>query len=150
MLVRNTLQDCQKNYLNGLSGSKAFTIIGGTGAVNNNIEKELSAYGTVDRIGGSTRYETSVNVAKKLFANPKAAVLAYGQTFPDGLCGGALAHAIGGPLILVANGRTQYAEAYLKENGVEVGAVLGGPALISDASAKEIYNMSGNERIIVI
>ena len=104
------------------------------------MRRSLTAYGKVSRIGGQNRFETSVNVARALFDKPQAAVLAYGQTFPDGLCGGALAHSMNGPLILVANGKTQYAEAYMKEKGISAGAVLGGPALISDASANAIFS----------
>ena len=137
LLVRGTLQDSQKNHLKSLNGP-TFDIIGGTGAVSDSIKNELKAYGTTLRIEGSTRFETSVNVAKKFFDSPNAAVLAYGQTFPDGLCGGALAHAIGCPLILAGNGKTQFAEAYAHEKGIHYGAVLGGPTLISDESAESI------------
>ena len=66
-------------------------------------------------------------------------MLAYGANFPDGLCGGSLANAMGGPLILTGNGKTDAAVKYAKENGIEVGAVLGGPTLISDQSVDAIF-----------
>jgi putative cell wall-binding protein len=149
LLVKNTLQPVQKEYLNSLEGDLVFDIIGGTGAVSDAVMKELNAYGSTNRTGGATRYETSVNVAKKFFDDPEVGVLAYGQDFPDGLCGGALAHAFGGPLILTANGRTDAAVEYANETGMKFGAVLGGPTLISDASAKDIYNMGSNDKIEV-
>ena len=139
LLVRTSLLDSQKNYLKLSGGGKNFYIIGGTGAVSDIIMNQLSVYGTTERIGGSTRYETSVNVAKKFFNMPESAVLAYGQSFPDGLCGGALAYELGGPLILTAEGKTDFAAAYRKEADVLDGVILGGPTLISDKSITEIF-----------
>ncbi len=138
LLVKNGLQACQTEYLEGKTGL-SFEIIGGTGAVNASVESDLGTYGTVERIGGSTRFETSVNVAKKFFLTPESCVLAYGMDFPDGLCGGALAHAMNGPLILTANNRTQAATAYVYRTDIKDVKVLGGPALISDASVKLIF-----------
>ena len=139
LLTKQSLNDSQKQYLRSLGGSANFVIIGGTGAVSEGIKDELAKYGTTERVGGSTRYETSVNVARRFFDEPETAVLAYGQTFPDGLCGGALAYTINGPLILAAEKKTEFAEAYAAENGIHYGAVLGGPALISDASADAVF-----------
>ena len=140
LLVKNSLQDSQQQYLKSLNETMTFYIIGGTGAVSDQVKKELIAYGTASRIGGSTRYETSVNVARKFFNSSKAAVLAYGKDFPDGLCGGALAYSERVPLILAANGKTEFVAAYADENAIHVGTVLGGPALISDASVDLIFD----------
>ena len=142
ILVQNTLQNNQKKYLASMTGDKDIYIIGGTGAVSDKVKNELSAYGTTTRIGGKTRYETSANVAKQFFDNAPVGVLAYGQNFPDGLCGGALAYSMGGPLILTSNGNTKAAETYAKQAGMVYGAVLGGPSLISDTSAKKIFGCS--------
>lgn len=139
LLVKNTLQDGQKEYLESLGEGLTFTIIGGTGAVSDSMKNELNAYGTTDRINGSTRFETSVNVARRYFLTPESCVLAYGMDFPDGLCGGAVAHAMGGPLILAANNRTQFATAYVYRTDISRAIVLGGPALISDQSVDLIF-----------
>lgn len=141
LLVSNALEDIQKNYLESTIVEDIY-IIGGSGAVSDRIKNELSAYGTTTRIGGATRYETSVNVARRFFDNPPAGVLAYAQNFPDGLCGGTLAYAMGGPLILTSNYNPMVAEVYAEEQGMVYGAVLGGPALISDSSAKRIFRCS--------
>ena len=148
VLVKNAIQPSQKAYVDSLKGKKFF-IIGGTGAVNSDIEAYFKGLGEVTRIGGATRYETSVNVAKAFFAEPKAAVLAYGANFPDGLCGGSLANAMGGPLVLSANGKSDQAAAYAKEYGIGDGAVLGGPTLIDDSSVRTIFRMGEADEIIV-
>ena len=149
ILVKNAIQDNQKSYLNSLKGKK-FYIIGGTGAVNASVENALKGYGETARVWGSTRYETSANVAREFFDNPEAAVLAYGENFPDGLCGGSLANSMGGPLLLVANNRPVTAPAeYAAENGVVYGAVLGGPALISDTNARTVFGLNPTAEIVV-
>ncbi len=141
VLVKNAVQESQKEYLATLEGKK-FVMIGGTGAVNADIEAYFKGLGTVERIAGTDRYETSANVAKRFFSEPQGAVIAYGANFPDGLCGGSLANAMGGPLLLSANNRSAQAAAYANASGIRTGAVLGGPTLISDDSARAIFDVA--------
>jgi len=148
ILVKDDIQNSQKSYLNSLKGKK-FYIIGGSGAVSTKIESALKGYGTVERLWGSTRYETSTAVANKFFSEPKAAVLAYAQNFPDGLCGGSLANSMGGPLLLVENGKVTAAEKYTNKKGVVCGVILGGQTLISDVSARTVYGLRPTAEIVV-
>jgi putative cell wall-binding protein len=138
LLVKNEIQASQKDYVGTLKGKK-FYLIGGTGAVNGGLESYFKSLGSVTRIGGATRYDTSVNVAKTFFKEPKTAVLAFGANFPDGLCGGSLAYAMGGPLLLAANGKTAQSKQFVSDNGIYNGVILGGPALISDSSVYQVF-----------
>ena len=146
ILVKNTVQSSQKNFINSLKG-KRFYIIGGTGAVNTSMEKVFAGLGETSRIGGATRYETSANVARTFFKDPSGAVLAYGQNFPDGLCGGPMAYSMGGPMILAARGKTNAAIAYSDAAGIYSGVILGGPTLISDADARAMLGLPSNAEI---
>lgn len=137
LLVGKSLNDAQKALLSKCSGK--FVIIGGESAVNKAVEETLKTMGTVTRLGGSNRYETSVLVAKRFFQTPTTAVLAYAKNFPDGLCGGPLAYAMGAPLILTATGSEAQAAAYTAEKGITSGYVLGGAGLISDNSCQMIF-----------
>ena len=148
LLVKNVIQPSQKAYVESLKGKK-FYLIGGTGAVNADIEKYFRGLGSVTRLGGATRFDTSVKVAETFFTNPNGAVLAYGQDFPDGLCGGSVANAMGGPLLLATSGKSSQAAAYAKANGIKYGAVLGGPTLINDAAVRTIFQMSVSDKIWV-
>lgn len=125
LLVNKALTEEQKSWLSSLSGKK-FYILGGTGAVSTDIENELKAYGTVERIGGSNRYETSVLIAEKFFSSPSSIVLASSSIFADGLCGGPLALKKGAPLILTKTGSESAAKAYAQKYGIHEGLVLGG------------------------
>lgn len=148
LLVKGALTNEQKDYLKDVKGS-TFTIIGGSGAVSDALMNEVKAYGAAERVWGQNRYETSVEVAKKYFDGAKVGVLAYGDNFPDGLCGGVLANTIGGPLVLTGNGKTDEAVKYAGETGMKSGMVLGGPTLISDDSAKAIFHLGADAEIIV-
>ena len=147
LLVKTSLTDAQKNFLKDTTGKKI--IIGGTAAVNANIENALKAYGTVERLAGNTRYETSVLVAKFFFRAPKQAVLAYAQNFPDGLCGGALAYQLDSPLILTATGKDAAAVSYAADNGIRAGYALGGTGLISDQILRKVFAMAADAVITV-
>ena len=152
LLVNNKtgkLTDAQEAYLKTLSTSK-FYIIGGENAVPASIEKAVKTFGSVERIGGATRYETSVMVADKFTSNPEAIVLAYGQNFPDGLCGGPLAAKMNAPLILVEDGQEASAAEYAKVYGIESGVVLGGSGLVSDTTVRNVFNMGADEEIIAV
>lgn len=137
LLVSEELSEEQKTYLSELSVGR-FYIIGGEAAVNDSVEEELKSFGEVSRIGGATRYDTSVLVANTFVEQPKAVVLAYAMNFPDGLCGGVLAESMNAPLILTTNGNESAAKNYVKGHGISKGAVLGGTKLISNKTVNNI------------
>ena len=147
LLVSNKLNEEQLEFIKGLNGKKI--ILGGTSAVSARVENQLKELGTVERIGGATRYETSVLIAERFFSNPDAVVLAYAQNFPDGLCGGPLADSINAPLILTASGKESVAAAYVKLQPVSQAYVLGGPTLINDKAVRNILELSATEVIPV-
>ena len=148
LLVKDNLYGSQKNFLNSVRGGNIY-VIGGKVAVSEKLAGELAAYGTVRRIDGATRYETSVNVAKTFFADAEHVVIAYGNNFPDGLSGGPLAYALGAPLILTADGKDGVAASYTAEAKIDSGVVLGGTGLISDNVVRKICQMDNNAKIPV-
>ena len=145
LLVGGSLTEEQKAFLATTSGK--FVIIGGTGAVSQKVEDQLNEIGTAERVKGKTRYETSVVIAERYFGSPKAAVLAYAQGFPDGLCGGPLAMNMGAPLILTSNESPAAADAYIE--GITVGAVTGGTGRITDDTVRAIFDLAEDVQIPV-
>ena len=140
LLVGDTISPEQKAYMNGLSIDELF-IIGGAGAVNASVESTAKRYGTVERLAGQSRYDTSVAVAKKFFSGETdTAVIAYGQNFPDGLAGGPLAMSLGAPLLLAENGSYNQAAGFVKSEGIQKGVVMGGTSLISNQVFSRIIN----------
>ena len=108
------------------------------------IESEVQAYGVVERVGGLTRYETSVEIAKVFFDNPEKL-----KNFPDGLSAGPLAVCMDAPLVLTNTGNESAAIAYAQQVGISTGAVLGGPTIISDNTVRTIFTMDANSEIVV-
>ena len=140
LLVGKTLTQEQRSFLSRAGGS--YTIIGGTGAVSAAVEKELRSYGSVNRLKGENRYQTSVLVAFRFFPAASDAVVAYAWNYPDGLCGGPLAYYLGAPLLLT-DSVDATAGAYAFEHRIQTGYVLGGDSLITDDAARRIFSLLG-------
>jgi putative cell wall-binding protein len=139
LLVNDTLNEAQKNFLAIKSGLH-FTIFGGESVVSADVAKDLSEYGSVDRIAGKDRYETAALAAENYTTD--TVVLTYGLNYPDGLCGGPLAHAFGAPVMLTTNNAINQtaAQAAATKIGATKPIVLGGETLVSDDSVLNIIN----------
>ena len=138
LLVKDKLTAEQKDFLSNYNDKKIY-ILGGTNAVNKTVEGELGEYGTIKRLNGANRYETSVKIAEEFLKDADTLVIAVGDNFPDGLCGGALAYQIGAPVILVKDGRADYAKKLVEKKHIEKGVVLGGTNALKDTLINEIF-----------
>lgn len=144
------LMEEQKAVLDHFKNGKIY-ILGIPGAVTEENENAIRAYAEnaeVVELKGKDRYETSVNVAKEFFAGSDKAVITTGTNFPDGLCGGTLAAAIGAPMILTKDADT-YAPAYADSIEIVSGYVLGGTNAVSDELAESIFSLENTDRIII-
>lgn len=133
----------QKEILNHFRNGKVY-IVGGKNAVNEKCEEEIKkcvGADNVERIQGSGRYATSVEIAKKFFENSQKAVVATGENFPDGLCGGPLAAASNAPLLLTKEGNTK-ASQYAVEQKISAGYVLGGANAVKNDVVNELFDLS--------
>ena len=138
----------QTAFLKSVAGKKV-TIIGGVGAVSAEIEEAIEAIMGVeaDRIAGQMRHNTSVMIAQKYFDAPDFALITYAKNFPDGLAGGPLAYAMGAPLILTDAGYETIANAYIAEESIENGYVLGGVAAVSDETTRNVFGLDADDEI---
>ena len=137
MLVDDMLSDEQKKLIKSLDSGNV-TIIGGYKSVNNNIENACKSLAPTIRIYGEDRYKTSLAIAKHFFKNSKSAVFAYGDNFPDGLCGGVLAEKMNAPLLLINENNYDFAKQYVKENTMNKFVVLGGNRMIPNRTINYI------------
>lgn len=145
LLVDKELTAQQVEFLEGTS--KRFVILGGTAAVSEAVEEALDTIGEVTRVKGKNRYETSTVIAQRYFSAPNCVVLAYGEAFPDGLCGGPLALVAGAPLILANNNNLSAADAFVE--GIRYGYVTGGTGRLTDATVREIFDADPNCVVVV-
>jgi immune inhibitor A len=81
------------------------TVAGGTVAIPTSVEKAIEAVGfTVRRIGGATRVDTALMLAREAQAHGagvQPVILANAYNYPDALAAGPAAHAMGGVLVTV-------------------------------------------------
>ncbi|MBQ1477627.1 MAG: BMP family ABC transporter substrate-binding protein [Erysipelotrichaceae bacterium] len=116
-----------------------FYIIGGEGAVSKEIETSVSGISEVTRVKGKGRQETSAEIARTFFKEPKTVVLANSQNYPDGLCAGPLAYVLGGPILLVTEGKEAAAQQYVEDNGISTGYITGGNSAVKDETAGTVF-----------
>ena len=111
----------------------ALTIVGGTDAVSAGVSRSLSTVGTVGRISGTDRFDTSQKLNKAAFTSAGQVYLATGSAFPDALAGAALAGARRSPLYVVHGGCIPPAiRADLATFAAPAVTLLGGPNALSE------------------
>ncbi len=139
----NALTPAQIDFLKA-NADNTYTIIGGTAAVSADLEAAIAEHVNteVKRISGKTREATSVAVAEQFCAKASTAVLAFSRNFPDGLCGGPLAWALGAPLLLTNVGYEQVTNGYISAKGITSGYVIGGSAALSDATVNAAFGIT--------
>ncbi|MCT8977818.1 cell wall-binding repeat-containing protein [Clostridium sp. CX1] len=131
----NKLPETTKAELRRLK-SRFIIIVGGEGVVSKEIETELNKVALenvgvlkimpkVMRIGGSDRFETSVNVAKAI-ENSTSAVIANGYEYADSLSISSIAAAKGIPILLTdKNKLPEKVSAYLSEKKLTDSYIVG-------------------------
>lgn len=128
------------NELSRLKAKKAF-IIGGTGSVSSKVEDAIKNKGIeIERISGNDRYDTSVEIAKKVGAN-NGVVIAKGDDFADALSAAPIAASKEMPIILVPKDKvTDTLQNYLKDNNISKTYVIGDKDIINDDIVKQFPN----------
>jgi len=121
-------------------------VAGGVAAVSDAVVAELVEMGFgVERISGEDRYETSAEVAERLFPLATEVVLATGTNFPDALAGAAMAGRSGAPVLLVGDTLPDAVRDYFEDRVGQITAVyvLGGDAVVPDAVLAEVKAILG-------
>lgn len=160
----------QKNkypvFLSGKSGLDASTvkdikgygftnivIAGGSAAVPNSVIAQLKSAGVSEsnivRLGGATRYQTSLEIAKYASSHgslqPTTPVFATGENFPDALAGGVLAGVKNSPLLLVSPDTAVNHDALNWINSTSLftntAYVLGGTDAVSETVSADIASV---------
>ena len=133
------LPTAQKSSLAALTGIKRFLIVGGTARVSRATGTYLTQLaaqrgGSVERLSGSTRYETSAAVAtyavKNLGFRWDGAAFTSGQTPYDALAGGPLQGKNRSVLLLADGGSTASVSSVPKQSITSNIAFLGGYASV--------------------
>lgn len=129
--------------------AKNVVILGGTGALSSEVEKELRGLELkVERIAGKNRYDTAAKIAKRMGGNPEKAIVAYGQNFPDALAVASYAAMNGYPILLTDKEKIPNETGQALDNIKET-ILVGGTQVISNSVMKNLPDprrISGKNR----
>ncbi len=141
MLVKDELTKEQKAYLKSISGLEIW-VLGGTDAISSELYDSLDACcDDIERVAGSTRYETAAKFSEQIFNYMSSAIVVIGNNFPDGLAAGPPAYMFDAPILLI-NGKTQdhrAAKRIMDSYDIGSGFVLGGPTLITTNTVLSLF-----------
>ena len=144
LLVGDELSSAQKSFLGGYKNRNIY-ILGGTGAVSGGIESALRSYGSVTRLGGADRYETSYKVANYFYKNAtKGVFLATGDGAADGLVAGPIAMKKAYPILLVNKANYKKANKFVKENQIGNAVIMGGQGAIPTSVASQAISWTSS------
>ena len=121
-------------------------ILGGTGAVSDNVVGTLSYYttGGVFRQSGSDRFSTAAAISAGWAPGVPVVYVATGLNFPDALAGAAAAGALGVPILLTMTDSVP-AATVVELQRLQPGkiVILGGTGAVSDDVASQLRAYSG-------
>ena len=127
-------------------------LIGGTAAVNADVEAELATHGEVTRVAGTNRDETALEVARlgdadadgTLDNGATTAIVASSGDFVGAVVAGPVSAAAGWPLILTnPDELSPAASTTITELGITDVIVAGGPAYVSNDVAGALTALDG-------
>ena len=104
LLVSNDgINQSTANFIKSLGNIHNVTIVGGEISVNQSVKSQIEALTNkrVTRLAGVDRYESSVEVAKRVNANPAEVITTSGEVFADALVSSTVAQKIKAPILLV-------------------------------------------------
>ena len=104
LLVSNDgLSTSTVNFIKSIGNIDNVTIVGGEISVNQSVKNQIEALTKkrVTRLAGVDRYESSVEVAKRVNANPAEVITTSGEVFADALVSSTVAQKIKAPILLV-------------------------------------------------
>lgn len=104
LLVSNDgLSTSTVNFIKSIGNIDNVTIVGGEISVNQSVKNQIEALTKkrVTRLAGVDRYESSVEVAKRVNPNPAEVITTSGEVFADALVSSTVAQKIKAPILLV-------------------------------------------------
>ncbi len=118
--------------------------VGGESVIPETLVKGLKNY--KGRIFGETRYETGIEVAKKL-GTERNILIASGENFPDALAASALAIEKDMNIILTRKNKiSESSKRYLQENKDKLVYFVGGDAAVSNTVKEEVFSLLGKNK----
>jgi putative cell wall-binding protein/peptidoglycan/xylan/chitin deacetylase (PgdA/CDA1 family) len=138
-----------KNELTRLRPGR-IVVVGGTSVVTGTVLEQLRPYttGTVTRVSGGTRFDTSAAVSRSAFPSADVVYVSTGRNWPDALSAGAAAVVQGAPVLL--SDTTVVPAVVLAEidrlNPSRI-MLVGGATAVSETAAGQLRTIAPTERV---
>lgn len=133
-----------KDYIDANLAKKGTVyILGGTGAVASSFEKSLKDF-DVKRLGGSSRYDTNIEILKEASVNEEDLLVCTGEDFADSLS----ASAAGKPILLTAkSGINNTQKKYLDTLKTKDIYLIGGTGVISEKISEQMKSYDQDKTV---
>lgn len=149
LLVDSTAQGSSEAFsyiLQHLNFSGTVHIIGGEGIIGQDFIDRLNqnGYKNIDRIGGTDRYATDLQIAQKLnVAKGTPVVIASGENFPDALSISSIASSKGYPILLVGSdgNLAQGIKNFLTTDQPSQVYIVGGTGVVSEGIKAQVQSL---------
>ena len=145
----NSLTTATTNELKRLGTKKVF-LVGGEGVLGNGVINALKNIGitNITRLGGNSRYDTALQVAKYIDANIydiSEVFLVYGEGEADALTAGAISGQKNIPILLTGTKSiNSQVKSFLSSESLQNAYVIGGTGVISDNALNELNSITAN------
>lgn len=147
LVTKDTISDSVKSELLKVKPSKVY-IIGMQGAVSDALENQIAELtsldsGSIVRLGGADRYETSIVVANNFNMSGRSACITTGNNFPDALAGSIYAANYNAPIILTDVKLSDSAKEYLRSKKLTDVTIFGGEGAVSKEVEQDLLQIFG-------
>ncbi|APF28009.1 cell wall binding repeat 2 family protein [Clostridium sporogenes] len=108
-------------------------LVGGTTSVNAEdivVNTRVDDQMIVNRLFGSNRYETNLEILKK-FGATDTIIIASGENFPDAISATPLCKKYNAPLMLVNDDLTGLQQSFIYHNGIKKAIIVGGSSVVN-------------------
>ena len=102
----------------------------------------------VDKIAGETRYDTSLDISKKVYSTSEKVYLVSGEKFPDALSSAALAGKGDGPILLINDNNIDKILSEINRLGAKEIVFVGGNS-ISKANEEKVKEFAESKSSVV-
>ena len=135
LLTNKYNESIVKEYIkeNLKPGGKIY-LLGGPGAVSQNLENSLKFTYGVERLGGSDRFETNINILNKAGIGDEELLICSAWDFADSLS----SSAVGKPILLVDSHLKGFQKSLIEKSSADICYLIGGIGAVSSAAENEI------------
>lgn len=141
----DALDEAVKQEITRLGATK-IVLVGGTAALSKSVEDTLTSMKLeVERISGSTRYETNRKILEKI-GQVEGLFVVYGENFPDALAAAPIAANNQWGILLAQKDKVTPLQSLNLANKEVV--IAGGTAAISDGVKQQLSNSYPNSKVI--